>query len=210
MSDDYAVIKRHIVDQVKGERQDGESAEEAFVRMVDNVLKTTKDTKAAVRRLVDGGFFLISNDEMYRFVQNQLGESPASDYYRDVMAREGAKFYKEAKARIGYTKSDMYSMSDWNRDRSFKAKPGQRVSKQIYDEMLNALPPKAVPKRLLEENGCVEGFLMGEPYGNNQYMAFGKKANGACYYLGISGIARNDNRKPSRNQKPKKRTGGRR
>lgn len=90
----------------------------------------------------------------------------------------------------------MYTMENWNADRYFKADPGQEITQEIYDAMLNGVPPKTLPpemvvKSLEEYNVTVHaGFLMGEPdsddsEGRALYLAFGM--NGKHYfYLGLS------------------------
>lgn len=80
----------------------------------------------------------------------------------------------------------IYTREDWQRDRVFSARPGQLISEEIYDDMLNCIPPYHLPE---ETSGMVSaGFLMGEPAASDQrgalYHAFG--SNGGKYiYLGL-------------------------
>lgn len=39
------------------------------------------------------------------------------------------------------TQQKIYTMEDWKRDRTFKAQPGQEVSQEVFDQMLNSMPP---------------------------------------------------------------------
>ena len=93
---------------------------------------------------------------------------------------------------------EIYSMKEWKRDGTFKARPGQEVSEQVYNIMLNCLPPKDLPAdtaaRALQEYATPihAGFLMGEPHdtdsaGRTRYLAFGMNDYGKgphYYYLG--------------------------
>ena len=92
-------------------------------------------------------------------------------------------------------------------DRDSAARAGGLVSSDYYEEMLNVMPPRDVPRDLLDRYGCMEGFLMGEPYGSDSkgrrtYKAYGRSSDGRCLYLGLSpaagGPAASDQRKPSK------------
>lgn len=90
----------------------------------------------------------------------------------------------------------VYSKKDWSMDREFSAAIGQEITPEIYEEMLHCMPPL----RLLEGTpmsrrlGIVSGFRVGEPYSHGKsladgsftafYAAFGKTADGRCYFLG--------------------------
>lgn len=41
---------------------------------------------------------------------------------------------------------DVYTMEKWQQDRSFSAEPGQEVTEDVYNEMLNCMPPKTLPR----------------------------------------------------------------
>lgn len=78
----------------------------------------------------------------------------------------------------------VYTREQWAADRTFKAQAGQEITEEIYEEMLNVMPPL----RLKNSEGCTAGFRMSEPYthrnGQPLYMAFGKRG-GKYYYLGL-------------------------
>ena len=88
-----------------------------------------------------------------------------------------------------------YTMDHWRADRDFKARPGQEVSPDVYEEMLNVMPPI----RLSEEAAAIArdrfgilrsaGFLMGEPHASDQdgplYLAF-VSTGGKCYFIGTA------------------------
>lgn len=79
----------------------------------------------------------------------------------------------------------VYTSEDWRNDKTFKAKAGQEITEEVYEEMFNVLPPL----HLKNSCGCEVGFRVSEPYehddnGKALYMAFGKR-NGKYYYLGL-------------------------
>lgn len=101
-------------------------------------------------------------------------------------------------------KNNVYTMEQWTQDRTFKAEPGQEVEAAIYEQMLNCMPPKSLPRgkalyALESLNVPVHaGFLMGEPHSSNAngeqlYLAFGMNDYGSgtrrephYFYLGLS------------------------
>lgn len=97
----------------------------------------------------------------------------------------------------------IYTMEQWAKDRSFNAEVGQEISKEVYNNMLNCMPPKSLPRlkaiyALSALNIPVHaGFLMGEPHSSDKdgqlYLAFGMNDYGSgtrrephYYYLGLS------------------------
>lgn len=80
----------------------------------------------------------------------------------------------------------VYDLSRWQSDGSFSASPGQEVSHDVYQQMIECLPPLSLP-RLTETKGFEAGFLLGEPYdhvnGRAVYAAFGRR-DGRCFFLG--------------------------
>lgn len=97
----------------------------------------------------------------------------------------------------------LYTMEQWTNDRTFNAKEGQEVSEDVYNEMLNCMPPETLPRARAEYALSVlnipvhAGFLMGEPHscddkGRQLYLAFGMNDYGRgkpdkhYYYLGLS------------------------
>lgn len=89
----------------------------------------------------------------------------------------------------------IYTHEQWCKDSAFKALPGQEIEASIYDEMLDVLPPKPLPRKAAEQSSkdygisISAGFLMGEPHGfvgeGLTYLAFGMSGK-RCYYLGLS------------------------
>ena len=94
----------------------------------------------------------------------------------------------------------IYTMETWRQDQTFNADPGQEITAEVYNQMLNALPPESLPAEKAQEVLTAyglpihEGFLMGEPHssdgkGNLLYLAFGRNDYGKgqhYYYLGLS------------------------
>lgn len=93
----------------------------------------------------------------------------------------------------------IYTREQWKSDRAFKAEPGQEITEDIYEEMLNCMPPRSLPKgkarQALQDYRIPvhAGFLMGEPHDHDTdgplYMAFGMNDYGRgqrFYYLGLS------------------------
>ena len=87
----------------------------------------------------------------------------------------------------------VYTPEQWAKDRTFSAYPGQQISKEIYYEMLDCMPPLDLPggaaDQIRERYGVTitGGFLMGEPYGCNKngltYSCFGR-SGGKYYFFG--------------------------
>lgn len=95
---------------------------------------------------------------------------------------------------------DIYTPEQWQSDGTFSAQPGQEISAEIYEAMLNALQPHSLPRdkaqqALNDYNIPVHaGFLMGEMQDTDEngrplYMAFGMNDYGKgkrYFYLGLS------------------------
>lgn len=83
--------------------------------------------------------------------------------------------------------ADTYTRADWERSGTFNARPGQSITADVYDEMLNCMPPYSLP-RDLRRDGHTKGFLMGEPSSSDAhgllYMAFVRHGL-RCYYYGL-------------------------
>jgi len=78
----------------------------------------------------------------------------------------------------------IYTEEQWEKDCTFKAKPGQEVSRSVYFEMRDVLPPLK-----WNEPGFSECFRVGEPYshdnnGRAYSHAFGMKGS-KYFYIGI-------------------------
>ena len=87
-----------------------------------------------------------------------------------------------------YCGEDVYNGYMWHLDGSFAARPGQEVTPEIYNHMLDCLPPISLP-RTPETAGYSAGFLVGEAYdsdpktGKARYAAFARSC-GRCFFLG--------------------------
>ena len=91
---------------------------------------------------------------------------------------------------------DIYTMDDWERDRTFAAEIGQEIVPEIYEQMFECMPPLRLTNKYPhnEDLGIVSGFRTSEPYVHAQsetdgkmtafYAAFGKTTDGRCYFLG--------------------------
>lgn len=81
--------------------------------------------------------------------------------------------------------ADTYTRADWERSGTFNARPGQSITADVYDEMLNCMPPYSLP-RYLRRDGHTKGFLMGEPTSSDAqgllYMAFVRHGLRHYYY----------------------------
>lgn len=94
----------------------------------------------------------------------------------------------------------MYTAHQWESDGEMQAAPGQQVDEQIYNDMLQVLPPLELPRAATREAWkrykipVHGGFLMGDPItadrekGTLLYMAFACNGFGhgeRYYYLGL-------------------------
>lgn len=89
----------------------------------------------------------------------------------------------------------IYTYKQWAQDGDFKAQPGQEIEPEVYEEMLNVVPPKSIPRkeadRIAQRHNIPvnAGFLMGEPHssdaGGTLYHAF-IYYNGRCFYGGLA------------------------
>lgn len=98
----------------------------------------------------------------------------------------------------------LYTMEQWTKDGTFNATAGQEISEDVYNAMLNCMPPESLPRAKAEYALSVlnipvhAGFLMGEPHSCDKdgqlYLAFGMCDFGRSvnhkepryYYLGLS------------------------
>ena len=68
----------------------------------------------------------------------------------------------------------VYTMDDWRAAGSFDAIPGQEISEDVYNEMRDCIPPKAMPKETAERAWREHripvhaGFLMGEAHSTDE------------------------------------------
>lgn len=78
----------------------------------------------------------------------------------------------------------MYTHEDWERDGTFKAYPGQPITADLYNDMMNCMPPYKLPRGMRHDGH--KGFLMGEPTSSDAqgllYMAFVREGLRHYYY----------------------------
>lgn len=88
----------------------------------------------------------------------------------------------------------IYTVEQWEKDNSLKAKPGQQIAAEIYESLFDCLPPRRLPRA--EFPVAVRmGFMFGEPYAHAEvngrylafYAAFGRNGD-ACYFLGFYSV----------------------
>lgn len=96
--------------------------------------------------------------------------------------------------------NEIYTMNAWNQDKDFRADPGQEITEEVYENLLNIGPPLSLPRkaasRALSEYRLpiAAGFMLGEPAkdspeGRAMYAAFGMyhcRGGARYYYLGLS------------------------
>ncbi len=94
-------------------------------------------------------------------------------------------------------KMEIYTDEQWTKDRTFSAEVGQEVTEQIYNNLLNCMPPLRLPRETAKrvDMPIYGGFLMGEPNSHDNegmlYLAFGmteKAGEKHYYYLGLSHV----------------------
>lgn len=57
-----------------------------------------------------------------------------------------------------------YTMEDWRKDRSFNAAIGQEVTQEVYDDLLNALPPTFRGCGYMQTGGAYSLIRVGDRY----------------------------------------------
>lgn len=120
------------------------------------------------KKIDDTENMLFNREEADIQLSYQRGEITRAEY--EALNRI---FYllQEAARDALYTDGSIYTWTDWRRDGSFKAPPGQEITREVYDEMRNCTPPKTFPKAKARqalseyEIPVQEGFLMGRPPG---------------------------------------------
>lgn len=98
--------------------------------------------------------------------------------------------------------NSIYDKASWELDGSFSADAGQEISEEVYNDMLNCMPPLTLPNGKAEQAlqdydiPVHSGFLMGEPHSHDKggalFLAFGMNDYGKgkrYYYLGLSHAA---------------------
>jgi hypothetical protein len=76
---------------------------------------------------------------------------------------------------------DVYSYGDWKRDKTLKVKVGQYISKRVYDQLLNGMPPH------LNRGGYFQpGEAYGEKEGKPTYQTYKLDRDKGLYkYVGL-------------------------
>lgn len=204
-TDSEDVVKanqEHILSFYDGtEYDETDTPEEAFVHHVKDAMKDGRrklTPRQAVEKIANGGGYLVYNGDITGYLDRTLGKSKRKqnkndsfDLYIHLMGRDGAALYEDLVSRPKAPKNDIYTRRQWSRDRQFNARAGQQIAEEIYNEFLNVLPPYDIPASVLMKWGCSTGFLTSEPWdtdaeGRNIYMAFGRKRDGTCWYLGFA------------------------
>ena len=93
----------------------------------------------------------------------------------------------------------IYTFEQWQAAGTFDAEPGQEITADVYNEMLNCIPPEKLPTATARKAHHLygipvhAGFLMGEPHSSDSegplYMAFcmNHYTQGPRYfYIGLS------------------------
>lgn len=92
----------------------------------------------------------------------------------------------------------IYTAEQWDRDEALAAFPGQEIDAEIYESLLDVVPPLSLPWVAMNigqdvYNICAQwGFLMGEAASTTEagpvYRAFGRRSTDGekhYYYLGL-------------------------
>lgn len=89
----------------------------------------------------------------------------------------------------------VYDTKAWETDKSLNAADGQEISEDVYNEMMNVVPPLKLPASAIEgarefySINITAGFLAGEPATCDNlgllYRAFGTSNEHRFYYLGL-------------------------
>lgn len=89
----------------------------------------------------------------------------------------------------------IYDMDMWKIDNTLNAADGQEISEDVYNEMMNVVPPLKLPASAIEgarefySINITAGFLAGEPATCDNlgllYRAFGTSNEHRYYYLGL-------------------------
>lgn len=105
-----------------------------------------------------------------------------------ITAEEYAAIAKVAEGEMWPVPDHPYTREQWEQDENFSAVAGQEIDEEIYDQMLNVLPPLNLP-HCERTKGYSAGFMVGEQdcsdhTGRGYYSAFGKR-DGKYYYIGL-------------------------
>ena len=90
---------------------------------------------------------------------------------------------------------DIYTMHQWQQDRTFSALPGQEIEEAVYNELFNCMPPLQLSREAIEHTDIPvhAGFMMGEPHSCDKagqlFLAFGMNDYGnkkRYFFLGMA------------------------
>ena len=118
---------------------------------------------------------------------NLLRHDPDPDKF-GLTPEEWENIAAVARGKMWPVPDTVYDSDDWTRDETFSAVPGQEVTREIYDHMLNCMPPLHLP-HCRRTQGFTAGFMMGEPTSSDKagrllYSAFGRVGE-RCYFIGL-------------------------
>ena len=140
------------------------------------------------RRACDVDFWRFTGKRTAKDLCIALCGVPDSSVY-DFTREEWESIATVANGGMWPVPDSVYTRADWEKNREFNAAPGQEIAEEIYDEMLDVLPPYSLP-RCKRTDGFTAGFMVSEPVstdpvtGKLNYSAFGKR-NGKYYFIGL-------------------------
>lgn len=83
----------------------------------------------------------------------------------------------------------IYTMQDWERNRSFNAVPSQQIEREIYEHFYESMPIQRLPRNEITAPYRY-GFMISEPHDSDpvthrpRYAAFGRIKDGRFYFIG--------------------------
>ncbi len=83
----------------------------------------------------------------------------------------------------------IYTMQDWERNRSFNAAPGQQIEREIYELLYEKMAVQRLP-RTAETSKYICGFMLCIVHDFDslthklRYAAFGRIKDGRYYFIG--------------------------
>lgn len=135
---------------------------------------------------VNGGEeVLVKNNKEDFFYQEQENYQIYSNLITDILANEVKPLFDMVTKEYALL-HNIYDANQWVKDGTFSAKPGQEITKDVYNQLFNCMIPLSLPSNESKVQVSA-GFMMGEPYdyknGQHTYLAFGQNKYG-YYYLG--------------------------
>ena len=113
-----------------------------------------------------------------------------------ITPAEYAAAAKVAEGEIWPVPDQVYTVEQWNKDGTLSAIPGQEVSKEVFFDQFEVLPPFRLP-RCARTAGYETGFQVSEAAcddvmtNRTLYDTYGKRG-GKYYYIGLLPAASND------------------